>query len=190
MIKDKITPDIKDKFIEALKRTENTGKEHAFIICKDEKGNLHPREICEGEECNVKMESPKACFPHKMQGNFHTHPDITIARRKLKDKIGIIPKELAISFVKEIAKSEGIDVTTPSHGDLLNALVNKCLKRTEGTVCIGSEAIRDRVDCWTAKDSVTKDDCERAKMLRLLGVIAEPPKPWIKPLFDKEIINL
>lgn len=191
MIKDKITPEIKNKFIEAVKRTEEIGIEHAFIMCKDEKGNLHPRDICSGERCTIKMESPAKCFPHKAQGNFHTHADASTGRRIFKEKYGIIlPKELVISFVKEVAQSKGIDVTTPSHEDLINALINKCIKRTEGTVCIGSDAVPDRVDCWTARNTITDDDCWRAKSLKLLGVAPGTPKPWIKPLFDKEIIDL
>lgn len=192
-IKDKITPEIKNKFIDALRRTVDTGREHAFIMCKDERGNLHPRDICSGEQCKVKMESPTKCFPYRAQGNFHTHADVSIARKIFKDVIdkeGKFPRELLISHVKDAAKSEGIDVTTPSYRDLINALVNKCIDRTEGTLCVGSDAMSDRVDCWTVIDTITEDDCDRAKMLKLLRIEAEVPKPWIKPLFDKEIIGL
>lgn len=190
-IKDKITPEIKNKFRDALRRTIDTGREHAFIMCRDDKGNLYPRDICEGEECEVKMESPALCFPHRTQGNFHTHADTSVVRRIFKDTEKRIPKEIIISYVEDVARSEGIDVTTPSYGDLVNTLINKCIERTEGTVCVGSDANLDRVDCWTVNNTITEDDCGRARTLKLLGMAGEgPPKPWIKPLFDKEIINL
>lgn len=191
MIKDKITPQIKDKFRDAINLTIKTGKEHAFIICRDDKEDLTPRAICEGSECVVLMEPPESCLPFRAQGNFHTHADTAIARRVL-DVEGRLPRKILTDYVKQVADSEGIDVTTPSHGDLINALINRCIRRTEGTVCVGSDAIPYRVDCYTANNKITKDDCDSAKMLKLFTRTEEAgiPRPWIKPLFDKETINL
>lgn len=50
MIKDKITPQIKDRIRYALRRIIDTGDEHAFIMCSDRKGNLYPRDMCRGNE--------------------------------------------------------------------------------------------------------------------------------------------
>ena len=172
-IKDKITPEIKNRFRDAIRRTIDTGREHAFIMCRDEKGNLYPRDICEGEECAIITESPTRCFPHRAQGNFHTHADTSVARRLFKDAGKIIPQKLIISYVEDVA------------------LINKCIQRTEGTVCIGSDTNSNRVDCWTTNNTITEDDCERAGTLKLLRMVGEgSPRHWIKPLFDKEIINL
>lgn len=192
MIKDKITPEIKDKFRDAINLTIDTGREHAFIMCRDNKEDLFPRTICEGRECIVTLESPESCLPFRAQGNFHTHADTAVARRIFKDVEGRLPRKIMTDYVKEVADSEGVDVTTPSHGDLINALINKCLRRTDGTVCVGSDAVPDRVDCYTANNKITKDDYNRATLSKLLTRIEESglPKPWIKPLFDKEIINL
>lgn len=192
MIRDKITPEIKDKFRDAINQTIKTGREHAFIMCRNDKGELFPRDICRGEACIVTMESPKSCLPFRSQGNFHTHADVATARRIFKDAEGKLPRELMTSYVKEVADSEGVDITTPSHGDLINSLVNKCTKRTEGTVCIASDAVPDRVDCYTTNNKIIIDDCDRAVTLKLLTRTKDAglPRSWIKPLFDKEIINL
>lgn len=192
MIKDKITPEIKDKFREAINMTIETGKEHAFIMCRDDKEDLFPRSICEGRECAVFMEPPESCLPFRAQGNFHTHADVAIARRVFKDVEGRLPRKILTDYIKQVADSGGIDVTTPSHGDLINALINKCIRRTEGTVCVGSDAVPDRVDCYTTNNKITKDDCDSAKILKLFTRTEEAglPRPWIKPLFDKETINL
>lgn len=192
MIKDKITSEIKDKFREAINLTIKTGREHAFIMCRDDKEELFPRTICEGRECIVTMEPPESCLPFRSQGNFHTHADTAVARRVFKDTERKLPMEIMADYVKNVAHHEGVDVTTPSHGDLINALINKCLRRTEGTVCVGSDAVSDRADCYTANHKITKDDCYRAKMLKIFTRTEETglPKPWIKPLFDKETIDL
>lgn len=190
MIKEKITPQIKDRIRDALKRTIETGDEHAFIMCKDRKGNLYPRDTCRGSDCGVQMEPITRCFPDRAQGNFHTHADISVAR-SINEVRRKLPREILIEYVKEIAKSEGIDVTTPSHGDLVNTLVNKCMNRSLGTVCVGSDAISDRIDCWTAKDNITEDDCHRGTMLSVMGLVGTgPPRDWVKKLFDKEIIDI
>lgn len=192
MIKDKITPEIKDKFREVINLTIKTGREHAFIMCRDDKEDLIPRTICEGRECIVKMEPAESCLPFRTQGNFHTHADTAVVRRIFKDVGARLPRKIMTDYVKEVAESEGVDVTTPSYGDLINTLLNKCSRRTEGTVCVGSDAIPDRVGCYTANNKIIKDDCNRATLLKLLTRTEETdlPKPWIKPLFDKEIINL
>ena len=161
-------------------------------MCRDDKEELLPRAICEGSECTVTMERPESCLPFRAQGNFHTHADIAVARRLLKDPEEKLPRKIILDFIREISDSEGIDITTPSHGDLINSLVNKCLRRTEGTVCVASDAVPDRADCYTANSSITKVDCNIARFSMLTERIEESgtPKPWKKPLFDKETIYL
>lgn len=192
MIKDKITPEIKDKFREAINLTIKTGREHAFIMCRDYKEDIFSRPICEGRECIVTMEPPESCLPFRAQGNFHTHADVAVARRVFKDIDERLPRKIMTDYIEDVAYHECVDITTPSHGDLINALINKCLRRTEGTVCVGSDAVPDRTDCYTVNNKITKDDCYRAKMLKIFTRTEEAglPKPWIKPLFDKETINL
>jgi hypothetical protein len=192
MIKDKITSEIKDKFRDAISRTIKTGREHAFIICRNDKEELFPRTTCEGRECIVTMERPESCLPSRAQGNFHTHADVTVARRILGDTEEKFPRKMILDFIKEVSDSEGIDITTPSNRDLVNTLVNKCMRMTEGTVCVASDAVPDRVDCYTTSSRITKDDCNRAKLSILTTNVEESgtPKPWIKPLFDIETVDL
>ena len=107
MIKDKITSEIKDKFRDAISRTIKTGREHAFIICRDDKEELFPRTTCEGGECIVTMERPESCLPFRAQGNFHTHADTAVARRAFKDTERKLPMEIMADYVKNVAYHEG-----------------------------------------------------------------------------------
>jgi hypothetical protein len=191
MIKDKITLEIKDKIRDAISRTIKTGREYAFLICKNDKEYLFPRTMCEGSDCMVTIEHPDSCLPFRTQGNFHTHADVAVATRIFKDEEEL-PRKMILDIIKEVADSERVDITTPSQGDLINALVNKCLRRTEGTVCIASDAVPDRADCYTVNNKITENDCNRAKLSKFLRRIEDTgtPRSWIKPLFDKEIIDL
>jgi hypothetical protein len=56
MIKDKITHEIRDRFKDAISRTMKTGREHGFILCRDDKEDLFSMDICEGRECRIILE--------------------------------------------------------------------------------------------------------------------------------------
>lgn len=187
LLKDRMTPEIKEKMKHSIKLTIETGNEHSFFICKDEKENLSSTSITKGVPTKIEM-GPAIC-PYKTQGNFHTHPDVSNIRRFIfKDRE--ISREVAKEIAIRLAEKEGISITTPSHPDLLSALLNKCFRRTEGTVCVGSDADPNHVSCWTAKEESLKK-CEDAIFrFELERKKHDPPKEWIKPLFDKETIYL
>lgn len=187
MIKDKITPEIKEKMKDAIKETIKTGNEYSFFICKDEKENLSATHVTKGTETEIVMGPPVKC-PYKTQGNFHTHADLSNIKKFILKDIPV-SEEVAREFALELARREGLPITTPSHPDVLSAFLNKCTNRTEGTVCVGSDADHDRVDCWTAKE-VSKKKCMEVMLRFQTEFKHEPPKDWIKPLFDKEIIDL
>lgn len=188
MIKEKITPELKVKFKESIRKTIETRLEHGFMLCKDDKGNLHPTDIYSGEETKIYLSKRPKCPPNTItQGGFHVHPDIATVRKFVfKDKH--VPEKVIISHIKNVVKRSGVPITTPSQSDLANAIADKCNKHTEGSVCIGSDADPNRVDCWTVKNDI---DCKKMEeILTEKEFKPGPPKKWIIPLFDKESIDL
>ena len=53
MIKDKITPELKARFIQEIHKTIRDGNEHGFLICHDNNGNLSPSKAAIGEKDNI-----------------------------------------------------------------------------------------------------------------------------------------
>ena len=79
MIKDKITPKLKERFKDAIKKTIHTGREQGFYICKDKEGKLFADKGCEGEQCDLMIGRPQdSCQGEINQGDFHTHPYTSI----------------------------------------------------------------------------------------------------------------
>ena len=54
-IKDKITPELKNRFLQEIRTTIENGKERGFLICKDEKDRLSATKSCEGKECGIDL---------------------------------------------------------------------------------------------------------------------------------------
>jgi hypothetical protein len=193
MIKDKITPELKAKFLQEVNKTIIDGNEHGFLICHDNNGKLSPSKASIGEKDNINFINIKDQCPFKIQGDFHTHASVSDVRNFIKEKI---PEEkVSDDVVKDITmklyKENGITTTTPSHGDLLGLLVLKGKDKIIGTVCMSSDAEPNNVECWTIKDNVNGDHYKRANIeIKNRKLIRNPPHNWIKPLFNKEIINL
>ena len=80
----------------------------------------------------------------------------------------------------------------PSHGDVLTMLLTKCNRLTEGTICTTADLEPDKVGCWTLKKGAANfATCYYAKMDYILTKNKSTnPKIWIRPLFNKEIIDL
>jgi hypothetical protein len=194
MMKDKITPQIRKKFLLAIRQTKETGKEHGFHMCIENDGKLSPGDMCIGDECSIKLHSMHMpCAEKKVQGDFHTHPYLVDAKKyfnitfKASDTL---MKETVRQFLEE----KGLTITTPSHADARDAILGKCSKKTEGTTCIGTDLESSRVECWTPKD-IDDGDCVRALTDRLELSAGEDkestlPHEWIRPLFNMEIIDL
>lgn len=208
MIKDKITPKLKERLKDAIKKTIDTGKEQGFYICKNKEGKLFVDKECEGEECGLTIGRPQdACQGNVNQGGFHTHPYTSLQpfermyfiktygyHRVKEDLKNVIKEEFRHMHEKEGLKD--VSINTPSYIDALKALGFKCDGLTQGTVCIGTDIEKDKVECWTVKetDKDTKNrNCNKMEeewkyAVRRGGDM--PVKKWIVPLFDKEIIDL
>lgn len=133
MIKDKITPELKRRFIEDIKITKDIGKERGFFFCENKEQKLIPAKSCEGTSCELLLGDPrKVCPPEtKPFGDFHTHPYMHDAKVELKNRGEKIPpdEELRIRFNKNIREAhekitgvKGITVSSPSYTDILQAL--------------------------------------------------------------------
>jgi hypothetical protein len=193
MIKDKITPELKNAFIESIDKTKATHREHGFYMCLGKDGKLSPsKDRCEGTtHCITTEIKPDTC-PGKIQGFFHAHPKRLqlemMLNRKLSDKeLGFM-----VSITREGFAKKGFSVQSPSHTDVLNALIDKCEGLTEGTTCTTSDLEGDKIECWTPKKYATNfATCLIAKIDSPLEKgVSGRPKKWIKSLFDKEIVDL
>jgi hypothetical protein len=190
MIKDKITSELKARFAREIQKTVRTGNEHGFLICVDPKGKLYPtKSTCEGKEC-INMESLISECSHKVQGDFHTHPDVAWAMQVLKKDGTILPFKVARDIYLKAKKETGEAPREPSHGDLLTSVTKKYDNLDLGTTCIASDAIPNEIECWSIKNEVTKEDYERAEKESDSPLVNDAPHDWIKPLFIKEIIDL
>ena len=123
MIKDKITPELKAKFMQEIHKTIKDGNEHGFLICHDEIGNLSPSIESVGEQNNINFINIKDQCPFKIQGDFHTHASASDVRNFIKENIPEEKGKIHDNVIKDITvklyKENGISTTTPSHGDLL-----------------------------------------------------------------------
>ena len=194
MIKDKITPQIRNKFLQAIRQTKETGVEHGFHLCIEKDGKLSPGEMCIGDECSIKLHQMNMpCAEKKIQGDFHTHPYLADVRKYFNITFKASDK-LMKSAVRQFIEEKGLTVTTPSHSDARDAILGKCAKKTEGTTCIGTDLDDSRVECWTPKD-IGEDSCVMALVERLGASTGEDndstlPHEWIRPLFNVETIDL
>lgn len=194
MIKDKINPQLRKRFLQEIKETKSAGLERGFHICIEDDDKLSAGTTCIGKECGLKFENVELTCPGKrVQGDFHTHP----YKADIKKEFGITfkpSKELMKSATETFLEERGIESTTPSQADVLSAILGKCSKRTKGTTCIGTDLEDKKIECWTIKeDLLNKPDdqnCVKAFVEHFHDEIEVPPKEWTKPLFDVEKITL
>lgn len=189
ILKDRITPDIKKRFLEEIKRSIATGKETGFPICLNDK-LYAPTKRCTGKECEFIIKDLKRYCPDKVQGAFHTHPYLPNIERFYGRKPTEKEIKDGIKIYKRHFEREGITLQIPSHHDIVDTLIEQCIGETEGTVCIGSDMDLTKVECWTVKDANVKIiDCSRATEEHKQR-ISDQPREWVKPLFNREIINI
>ena len=192
MIKEKLTPELKKLFRDTIKKTMNTGLEHGFLLCLDDKDNLIPSRVCKGEECKVEL--PQRCSI-KTQGNFHTHPLLAYYNKEL-EKMGskkLFSRKDLLKTINDLNKIGTIkfDPQSPSKGDALTSLIDKCQNTTNGTVCIGNDLI-EKIECWTAKQ-IPREDC--ATVNKEFSRLSQEektgqPEQRIKDLFYTESIDV
>lgn len=190
-IKDKITLQLRKRFLREIKKSKETRKERGFHICIEDNGKLSAGDTCVGDECGMKFQHVNiSCSGKKVQGDFHTHPYLAEVRKAF----GITFKasdELIRSATETFLEERGMTPTIPSHADARSAVLGKCSKRTEGTTCIGSDLDMEKIECWTI-DQMEDNDCLRA-LVEHISPEEEGhklPKEWIKPLFEIEMIRL
>lgn len=206
MIKDKITPELKNRFLEDIRKSRDSGKERGFFLCENKEGKLSAAQSCEGTECDIHLGDPrKGCPPEsKNQGEFHTHPYTFGIKKELKKRKEKIPsdeklREMMNKNIREahekITKVERITIDTPSYTDVVRALLSKYIGVTGGTVCTASDAGDHKVECWTIRD-LPKD---KMRQLAIIGMTeldkAKPEgsqlmRKWIENISDKETIYL
>jgi hypothetical protein len=211
MIKDKITPELRSRFIEDIKRSKESGKERGFFLCENKEGKLIPSKSCEGTECSIHLGDPSTGCPSETTtyGNFHTHPYLYSVKQELRRDGKILPKEeLKISeelksrMRKNIGESheritgvKGITINSPSYTDILKALLAKSINLTNGTVCTSTDVETSRVECWTIKD-LGKDRLKRlaitgmAELDKIKSEGSGLTKKWLDDISDRETIEL
>ena len=198
MIRDKITPQLRKRFLQDIKKTKDTGKEHGFHLCIENSAKLSAGNTCVGDECGIKFQQPSlSCPGRKVQGEFHTHPYLADVRKQFNIPFKGSDELLDASVISFLEKKGPIH-TLPSHSDTIDAILGKCAKKMEGTICIASDLDPTRLECWTIKN-IDEGDCIRALAERLSpseeveegekGKSTLPHK-WVKHLFDVEIIDL
>jgi len=191
MIKDKITQELKSRFLQEIRKTMDTGKERGFLICKDEKDRLSATKSCEGEECIVVLSSLKSQCNFKIQGDFHTHPHAKDVKEYVEEKLGRrVSLEEAKNVIKDMAKTKNVSLAEPSYGDVLGAMRLKYTGSTLGTTCTGTDIELNKVECWSAKNKITEEYFDIATRELNSSNINRPPLEWTRRLFDKEIIDL
>lgn len=190
-IKDKITLGLKYAMINSIEKTKESGNEHGFLICKNKDGKLSASiEKCEGDSCGMDPGIyPELCPEKKIQGFFHVHPDLSDKEEILGRKL---TKEEAKNTIIMDEKGNIATPQTPSYVDVLTILLTKCKKITEGTICTVSDLDPDKVGCWTPRtDAANFATCYYAKKDNVWTENKNiVPKRWIRPLFNKEIIDL
>jgi hypothetical protein len=191
MIKDKINLELKSRFLQEIRKTEETGNERGFLICIDEKDRLYATKSCEGKECSVNLSSLKSQCNFKTQGEFHTHPFTADAVQYTEEKLGKrVSIEEAKNFVKDIAKKKNISLTEPSYKDLLGTIISKYTNRTLGTTCVSADIEPGKVECWSTKNKITENDFDMAFIELTNPDVNKSPLKWARDLFGKEIIDL
>ncbi len=186
VIKDKITPQLKKRFRDEIQNTIKDGIEYGFNLCKDKKGNLFGTETCRGNKCGITLKNAICPLGSETQGNFHTHPDMP----DIKFLLDLETIEDMKSYMRDVAKSEGISLVTPSNQDVFETLSDRCDKKIAGTVCVGSDLEDNKIECWTVKENISKIDCFKANIRKKFSISATHARKWTRDLFDIEEIDL
>lgn len=195
MIKDKITQKLKERLKDAIKKTIDTGKEQGFLLCKDNKDNgpLYASKSSIDGEGELNFAKIKSECPIKIQGDFHTHSYLPDIKSRLKEGFPKenFPEDKIRGITIQLYNRKNMSVTEPSHGDLLGVLVLKSKNKIVGTTCSTSDTEPDITECWTAKENIDKKYYNRANIeIEDPRLIRNSPHKWIRPLFNKEIIDL
>lgn len=193
MIKDKITQELNNRFKQEIGNTIDDGKEHGFLICSDKKEKLSATKSVKsisGDD-NLFLEPLKYECDFKIQGDFHTHTHANNAKRFFEKQLGReIPIEDIKKGLKDAAKKKNISLTEPSHGDILGTMILNYKSEIVGTTCVGTDVEPEKVECWSIKDRIKKEDFDRATEELVSPAVNSNPLKWVRPLFNKEMIDI
>lgn len=190
MITDKIAPKLKNNIKQEIDNTIRDGKEHGFLLCSDKKEKLSATKSITGDG-HLFFKPLKDQCDFKIQGDFHTHPHANNAKRFFEKQLG---REIPIEEVKkglaDAAKKKNIPLTEPSYGDILGTMILNHNNEILGTTCIGTDIEPEKVECWSVKDQVKKEDFDKAVEELGSPAVNSNPLKWVRPLFYKEEIIL
>ena len=191
MIKDKITPELKKRFRQEINNSKKDGKEHGFLLCSDKKEKLYATTSIVGEEDNLFFKPLKNQCKSKIQGEFHTHPRAMTAKKFFDNQLGRdLPIEEVRNGLIDAVKKRNISLTEPSYGDILGTMILNHKNEMLGTTCIGTDIYPEKIECWSTKDHINKIDYDKAvEDLNSPATISNPLK-WVRPLFNRETINI
>ncbi len=212
----KITPEIKSKFQDAIKKTKDTGREHGFYLCIDNKQKLSTSKLQSGMTHQIKLESPlSACPGKKIQGDFHTHTYLTAIKKikpnltdkQIKDLINrnhksYIEEMKEIGIKQQYANAQAkatplanndyrsLTIDSPSPKDLLKEILYKCVGISKGTTCVISDMGNDKLECWTVKNSISDSNMQSKDCTIAYNKLFKDDKEKELVKYDKHILSL
>lgn len=190
MIEYKISPGLKSRFKEEILKSRKDGKEHGFLICSDKKEKLSATKSIVGDN-HLFLKPLKDQCNYKIQGDFHTHPHANGAKRFFEKQLRTkIPIEDVRKGLIDAARVKNVSLTAPSYGDILGTMILNYNNEILGTTCIGTDIDQDKIECWSTKDHIKKKDFDKAVEEINSPAINGNPLKWVRPLFNKETINL
>ena len=101
-----------------------------------------------------------------------------------------IPIEDVKKGLSDAAKKKNISLTEPSYGDIIGTMILNHEDEILGTTCIGTDIEPEKIECWSTKDRITKGDFDKAVEELGSPAINSNPLKWVRPLFNKETIDL
>ena len=189
-IEDKISPGLKSRFKEEILKSREDGKEHGFLLCSDKKEKLSATKSIVGDD-HLYLKPLKDQCDFKIRGDFHTHPHANGAKHFFEKQLGTkIPIEDVRKGLIDAAKMKNVSLTAPSYGDILGTMILNYNDEILGTTCIGTDIESDKIECWSTKEHIKKEDFDKAVEEINSPAINSNPLKWVRPLFNKETINL
>lgn len=146
MIKDKISCDLKNRIIENNSKSLHDGRERGFSIYIGKDKKLYPHEInCVGTCHSVAIIHT---YSNQTQGYYHTHP---LVQRTIRDTEKATGNKVSEKEVVEyLLKSKNkyiLKHTLPSKHDLIQAMLDKYEKMSQGTECVGTDFRPNVINC-------------------------------------------
>lgn len=114
---------------------------------------------------------------------------------RVKEDLKNVIKE-EFKYLHERQGLKDMSMNTPSYIDALKTLSFKYDGFTQGTICIGTDMDKDKVECWTVKETGKDANSKNRKKMEeewkyAIGMGGDMAiKKWVVPLFDKDVVDL